>query len=56
MAEGNDVQSEKNENSKPQETVPNPPSFFEDDMEKWRKKFSKALKDREHTKLQFQKT
>jgi hypothetical protein len=56
MAEGNDVRSEKNESSKPQETVPNPPSFYEDDIEKWKKKFSKALKDREYTKQQYQKT
>lgn len=51
IGEGNDVKSEQNEATKFTETIPNPPAFYEDDMAKWKKKFSKALKDREYTKF-----
>jgi hypothetical protein len=38
-SQGNDVRSENDEKTKPTETVPNPPSFYEEDMQKWKKKF-----------------
>ena len=34
-------------------TVPNPPSFYYDDMEKWNKKFANHIKDRDNFKKQF---
>ena len=37
-------------------TVPNPPRFFEDDMQKWKKKFVNALKHRENMKKLITKT
>jgi len=35
---------------KQMETVPNPPSFFYNDIEKWHAKFTKHIKDREYFK------
>tara|TARA_B110000285_G_C14919328_1_gene511815 strand:- start:246 stop:494 length:249 start_codon:yes stop_codon:yes gene_type:complete len=44
--EENDIKQRK------METIPNPPSFYEDDMQKWNQKFSKHIKEREiHKKL-----
>jgi len=42
-----DDKSQKGETGgKAADTVPNPPSFFEKDMEKWKAKFSKSIKER----------
>lgn len=38
------------------ETVPNPPSFYENDMDKWRNKFAKHIKEREFVKKMMAKT
>ena len=38
------------------ETVPMPPSFYDDDIDKWKKKFAKSIKDRESTKQQMKRT
>jgi hypothetical protein len=38
------------------ETVPNPPSFYYNDIEKWNKKFAKHIKERDHFKRQFART
>lgn len=38
------------------ETIPNPPSFYEDDMKFWNQKFSKHIKERETTKKHQAKT
>jgi len=32
---------------KPMETIPMPPSFYDEDISKWKKKFTKAIKDRD---------
>lgn len=32
------------------ETIPNPPSFYDNDMDKWKNKFAKHIKEREATK------
>jgi len=37
-------------------TVPNPPSFFYADIEKWNSKFAKHIKEREFTKRHLAKT
>jgi hypothetical protein len=41
-----DKKSETNHNAV-QTTIPNPPSFFDQDLEKWSKKFAKSIKERE---------
>ena len=46
----------KEESKKALDTVPNPPSFYYNDIEKWNAKFSKHIKEREYFKKQFQKT
>lgn len=38
------------------ETVPNPPSFYYNDIEKWNKKFAKHIRERDHFKRQFART
>jgi len=35
---------------KPKTTVSSPPKFFDEDMEKWKKKFEKAIKERKEFK------
>jgi len=42
--------------SKPAETVPNPPSFYDDDMEKWKKKFHRCQKERDYAKQHINKS
>ena len=37
-------------------TVANPPSFYQDHVDKWHAKFAKAVKDRENTKRQLGRT
>ena len=37
-------------------TVPNPPSFFYNDIEKWNAKFAKHIKEREYVKRHLAKT
>jgi hypothetical protein len=37
-------------------TIPNPPSFYYDDIEKWNKKFQKHVRERDNFKRQLQKT
>ena len=32
-----------NQNATFSQTIPNPPSFYDDDIEKWRKKFQKHV-------------
>lgn len=32
------------------ETVPNPPSFYEDDIQKWQKKFANHINERDRVK------
>ena len=34
-------------NTKPMETICMPPSFYDDDIEKWKKKFVRSIKERE---------
>lgn len=41
---------------KAMDTVPNPPSFYYNDIEKWNNKFAKHIKERDYFKKQFQKT
>ena len=43
----------KEDNKKTIDTVPNPPSFYYNDMEKWNKKFEKHIKERDYFKRQF---
>lgn len=38
------------------ETVPNPPSFYDNDIEKWKNKFQKHIKEREFVKKMMAKT
>ena len=38
------------------ETVPNPPSFYDNDIEKWKTKFQKHIKEREFVKKMMAKT
>lgn len=38
------------------ETVPNPPSFYDKDMEFWRDKFDKHIKEREFVKKMMART
>jgi hypothetical protein len=35
------------------DTVPNPPSFYYNDIEKWNAKFTKHIKERDYIKKQF---
>jgi hypothetical protein len=49
-------EEEGQEKQKPMDTVPNPPSFYYNDIEKWNAKFAKHIKDREYIKKQFQKS
>lgn len=51
-----DDEEGKEESKKALDTVPNPPSFYYNDIEKWNAKFSKHIKEREYFKKQFQKT
>ena len=48
-----DGEGGKDDAPKGMETVPNPPSFFYNDKEKWEKKFAKHIKERELFKKQF---
>ena len=54
--QGNEEDEAKEDAKKAMDTVPNPPSFFYNDMEKWNKKFAKHIKEREYFKRQIQKT
>ena len=38
------------------ETVPNPPSFYDDDINKWSMKFDKHIKEREFVKKMMSRT
>ena len=38
------------------ETVPNPPSFYDDDMNKWSKKFENHIKERALAKKLMSRT
>ena len=51
-----DGEGGKDEMPKGIETVPNPPSFYYNDIEKWNKKFAKHIKERDHFKRQFART
>ena len=53
---GEDDTSQKGETNKPSETIPNPPSFFDEDMTKWKNKFAKSIREREIFKKDFAKT
>jgi hypothetical protein len=44
------------EGTKAMETIPNPPSFYYNDIEKWNAKFSKHIKERDQEKRQMAKT
>jgi hypothetical protein len=54
--QGIDEGEGKEETTKAMDTIPNPPSFYYNDIEKWNGKFAKHIKDREYFKKQFQKT
>jgi hypothetical protein len=45
-----DDEGAKDDVPKAIETVPNPPSFYYDDIEKWNKKFKQHIKERDHFK------
>lgn len=56
-AKADDEEGTKEGSQKPIEsTIPNPPSFYYDDIEKWNKKFAKHIRERDNFKRQFQKT
>jgi hypothetical protein len=38
------------------DTIPNPPSFYDKDIEEWRNKFAKHIKEREFVKKMMAKT
>lgn len=42
--------------AKTKNTIDNPPTFFYDDQEKWKKKFAKQIREREYFKRQFART
>ena len=58
MTQGEKAEDEdsKENNKKAMDTVPNPPSFYYNDIEKWNAKFTKHIKEREYFKKQFEKT
>ena len=47
---------DNNNNAKLSETVPNPPNFFDADIEKWKQKFSESIKERHLVKAKMSKT
>lgn len=46
----------KETNTRDMNTVPNPPSFFYNDIEKWNAKFAKHIKEREYVKRMLAQT
>lgn len=54
--QGNEEEEGKEEIKKAMDTVPNPPSFYYNDIDKWNAKFAKHIKERDYFKKQFQKT
>jgi hypothetical protein len=40
----------KEETTKAMDTIPNPPSFYYNDIDKWNGKFAKHIKEREYFK------
>lgn len=51
-----DENKEAQDQGKPAETIPNPPSFYYNDMEKWKAKFANHIKQRDAFKRQFTRT
>jgi len=51
--QGNEDEEGKEDMKKAMDTVPNPPSFYYNDIEKWNGKFSKHIKERDYFKKQF---
>ena len=49
-SQGNDDEEGKEDMKKTIDTVPNPPSFYYNDIEKWNGKFAKHIKEREYFK------
>ena len=47
---GDDDEGTKDDMPKAIETVPNPPSFYYDDITNWNKKFQKSIKERDQFK------
>jgi hypothetical protein len=51
--QGNEEEDGKDEVKKALDTVPNPPSFYYNDIEKWNSKFAKHIKERDYFKRQL---
>lgn len=50
QTEGEKDDENDKKNTRKMETIPNPPSFYDDDMRKWNEKFGKHIKEREAEK------
>ena len=51
--QGGNEDEEGKDDKKGMDTVPNPPSFYYNDIEKWNAKFTKHIKERDYFKKQF---